>query len=263
MARLSDFEPIEFRGLQIPTHARCVSFLRTLETDDSFEKPTSKSPVEIVNAVLDRGGKGLTLSERRQLPILMLQAKFQDFQPAFALEVIKNHSKSSRFWRMLFRGWLVTYNPEGPLGELVSEALSKNIQKLPSHLQAMVEKFPILDKKPDFGNVTQALIGNQISADELRALGLNEQGEVTTRFAARMLSEGALFLKSGSASSAQLKNFRDLVAPQDTIHDSVQMAAMVGLIMGSANRPAGEEIVEDISKLIGSAFDDPMVRRDR
>ena len=48
------------------------------------------------------------------------------------------------------------------------------------------------------------------------------------------------------------------MAPSGTIHSSVRLYAMIGLILGVADRPSGEELIKDVSNLIGKNFDDPV-----
>lgn len=263
MTSLSSFKPILFQQINITTASKCVSMQKLLEAGDYDEKRSSKTVQEIATAVLQRNGVGLTLAERQLLPNLILQAEFDEYQPTFAIKVIESYSKSDRFWRRLFRAWLLAYDPESRVGGLVIDSLLQNFKKLPVEFQNLADDYPILSKAPDFGSTALSLINNQISVNDRIALGLGESGIVSTRLANRILVECASALKFKEATASQLRHFRELVAPNNYIHDSVRMVAMVGLIMGANHRSPGEEEVQIIARLIGETFDDPIIRRDR
>ena len=263
MNSLRSFKPILFQQIDITTASKCVSMQKLLEAGEYVETRTTKSAAEIATAVLDRNGSGLSLAERQLLPNLILQAEFDEFQDAFAIKVLDSYSKSDRFWRRLFRAWLLAYAPESSVGGLVIDALSKNLEKLPSEFRNLARKYPILSKAPDFRPTALSLLNNELSVIDRISLGLGEAGIASSRLANRILVECAGTLKIEDATVSQLRNFRELVAPNNSLDDSVRMVAMVGLIMGANHRSPGEEEVQNIARLIGETFDDPIIRRDR
>ena len=131
MARLSEMAPTTMSSIPVTSKSRCVSLAKTLHAGVYDNDRIIKTPQEIAAAVLEHGGSGLAVHERKQLPNLILQAAYDEFQDAFAREVLQSYSKNDRFWGRLFRSWLLEYNPRGPVGELVTGELKRNLQRLP------------------------------------------------------------------------------------------------------------------------------------
>ena len=263
MARLSDMAPTTMSSIPVTTKSRCVSLAKTLHAGVYDADRITKTPQEIAAAVLERGGSGLAVHERKQLPNLILQSAYDEFQDAFAREVLRSYSKNDRFWGRLFRSWLLEYNPQGPVGELVTGELKRNLGRLPEPLRNLAERYPVLSLTPDFRDAARALLDQEMPIEDRSALGLNEGGIVSTRLASKILVACAQVLRTGNATGRQMRVFKDMVAPTGAIHESVRMAAMVGLVLGAVERPPGEDLIKEISNLVEQNFDDPVTRKDR
>jgi hypothetical protein len=258
MAKLSELSAANIRGITDSDSSLCASLAKTLNADIISVTSTTKSPEEIVEAILDSRGFGLTINERRLLPNLILQSAYDQFQNAFAIEVIKNYATNDRFWRRLFRSWLLEYNLSAPAAELVTRELSRKVDKLPSNLKSIANRYPVLSMSPDFRETALALLNGEMSKDDRSSLGLSEVGNALTGPAKEILISCVKVLRSASATEKQIKSFRALVAPSGTIHSSVRLYAMIGLILGVADRPSGEALIKDVSNLIEKNFDDPV-----
>lgn len=255
--------PTTMSLIPVTTKSRCVSLAKTLHAGVYDAERITKTPQEIAAAVLERGGAGLAVHERKQLPNLILQSAYDGYQDAFAREVLASYSKTDRFWVRLFRSWLLEYNPQGPVGELVTGELKRNLGRLPEPLRNLAERYPVLSPAPDFRDAARALLDQEMPAEDRSALGLNEGGVVSTRLASKILVACAQVLRTGNATARQMRVFKDMVAPAGAIHESVRMAAMVGLVLGAVERPPGEDLIKEISNLVEQNFDDPVTRKDR
>jgi len=223
----------------------------------------TKSADEIAKDVLENGGVGLTINERKQLPNLILQSKFDSYQDAFANEVLANYSGGIRFWARLFRAWLLEYNPSSSLGKLVVSTLKEHAEKLPPNFIELQTKYPVLELNPDFSETAWALLDNRMQAEDRIALGLNDGGVVFTRLATKILMFSANLLSKGNATEDQIRRFQSIVAPSGRIHESVKLVAMIGLILSTVARPPSNHQIKEISNLIEENFDDPVASKHR
>lgn len=262
MARLSEMTPTTMASVKVPSKSVCLSKARAMNAGLYAGERIEKSPQEIATAVLERGGSGLAVHERKQLPNLILQSKYDDYQDAFAREVLQNYSSSNRFWVRLFGSWLLEYNLSSPVGQLVIGELKRNLARLTEDFQNIAERYPVLELSPDFAETARSLLDQEMSGEDRSALGLSEAGVVSTRLATAVLVACAQVLRRGDATGRQLRTFMELVAPNRVINESVRMVAMVGLVLGAVERPPGEDLIKEISNLIEENFDDPVVHKD-
>ena len=257
MARLSDLTVTSMTEIMSSSNSLCESLAKKLDVEmGGLAKPT-RTPKEIVEATLNSQGVNLTMLERRSLPNLILTSAYDQYQNRFALEVLDNFSTSDRFWRRLFRSWLLEYNLSAPAAKLVIDRLERNISKLPIALQNIAKKYPLLSLTPNFSDAAQNLLGGKMSKEDRSALGLSNIGNALTGLADEILKCCINILISNSSSMNQIEGFKILVAPTGVIHPSVRMHAMVGLILSVSEQSANDKIAKDISNLIEKNFDDP------
>jgi hypothetical protein len=263
MPRLSDLSPTKFAGIIVSTKSQCINMAEELNAKAYTPSSGNRPLDEIVSDVLERGGVGLTVFERRQLPNLILQSQPAEKAIAFAKAVLKNYATSNRFWGRLFRSWILEYDPGSEVGQLVISELSRNLSKLPHEAQNMVSKYPVLNLSPNFSETVRRLLGNQIPPEELLALGLKDSGVAFTQLALRVLISCAQTLISNEGTESQLIQFKSLVAPSGNIDESVKMIAMVGLVLGAKKHPLKGDMTKNIHNLIEKNFDDPVASKER
>jgi len=257
MARLSDLTVTSMAEILPNSNSLCESLAKKLNVEQGGVAKLTRTPKEVVDATLNSQGVNLTMHERRSLPNLILMSSFDQYQNKFALEVLNNFSTSDRFWRRLFRSWLLEYNLNAPAAAIVIDRLEQNMSKLPFSLQNIANKYPLLSLTPNFSDAAQNLLNGKMSKEDRLALGLSNIGNALTGPADEILKCCINILISNSSSIDQIEGFKILVAPSGIIHQSVRMYAMVGLILSVSEQPANEKISKDISNLIEKNFDDP------
>ena len=156
------------------------------------------------------------------------------------------------------RGWIREYPVRSKLAPRVASALRKNIGKVPEQLATLVLEHSLLSVPAKLGRAAESVLNNRLPVETLRVLGLDQQGNVSTNLFAQILVACANHLSSGSASESELLTFQQLVAPKGTIERSSQMAAMVGLTLGAADRSPGEDRVKELSSVLEQSFGDPV-----
>ncbi len=263
MVRLCDLTPATLGPLNLRKEPKCAVLAKKLYAGALEGGWITKKPEEIARSVLELNGTGLTAYERKQLPYLLLQADYDEYHPAFAREVFRNYVKNNRFWGRLFQSWLLAYDLERPGSALVISELRQNTGRLAEPFQNLVGRYPILSKSPDFGDAARSILNNEMPLEDRSALGLNEAGVVSTGIARKILIACAQRLKNGLATEPQLRNFREIVAPDGNIHESVKEVAMVGLVLGSHERQPGDNLIKEISSLIEGNFDDPVAGKNK
>ena len=132
------------------------------------------------------------------------------------------------------------------------------MDKVPEQLAQLVSDFRLLEVPGNLARIAKSVLNNELPLETLDLLGLDSRGNVSTRLFAQILVECANYLRTGSASEAELQTFQYLVAPTGTIEKSCQMVAMVGLTLGAAHRSPGEERVKELSSILEQSFGDPV-----
>lgn len=263
MSRISELKPITALDISIPDKSYCALKLRELNAKFIEADQLTKTPEEVAKSILEREGADLTLRERRQLPNLLLQPGFEPFQDAFARAVFNSHAEKNRFWQRLFRAWLALYNPKSKAHSLVLQKLRDNQGKLPDVFLNLIRSYPILQENPDFSGLTKRLLSEAVPAEDRIALGISSEGVVSTRYGSEIMRACAKSVSEGNKTSAQLKAFLKLVAPNGQIDESIKMEAMIGLILGVAKRSPGDDLVKEVGHIIESNFGDPISAKDK
>jgi hypothetical protein len=156
---------------------------KVLQAEAYSATSIQREPFEIAKSVLELKGRDLSGPERRQLPFMILDPRFDEFQNEFAEQVFANYANSDRFWARLFRAWISDFNLTGRVSELVVERLRNNLSKLPASMRDIASRYPLISTNPDFTEAAQALLSGEMSRDDRVDLGLSSDGEVTTRLA--------------------------------------------------------------------------------
>jgi hypothetical protein len=262
VSSLFNLRPANFDSIRVESKSHCVSVAKYLHAQQIKNTTLPRSAYEIAKSVLNRSGTDLSITERRQLPYVMFDKTLNELASPFAAKVFEGFSASNLFWARLFRAWLNEYTLESELGLKVVTELEKNQYKLPEIERTLATYYPILDTHPNFDPTIQRLLSGSAPKEDLFALGISD-GEVTTRFAEKLFREAAKRLSNGFVNSQQLDKFKTLVVDGERIHDSVKLAAMVGLILGCQKLSPGETFVKDIAKIIEANFDDPVLHKGR
>ena len=258
MPRLSELRPSSFDELVRHKDSSCQAFKNKLNAEAFEVRSIEKTPEQVADAVLRRGGEGLKLFERRELPNLILLHEYEPYQPDFAASVLRDFSADKRFWGRLMRAWIREYPVRSELAPRVAAALQKNIHLLPEQLAKLVSDHGLLNIPAKLAGTAESVLNNRLPVETLRVLGLDQQGNVSTKLFAQILVACANYLRSGAASESELQTFQYLVAPRGTIESSSQMSAMVGLTLGAANRSPGEDRVKELSSILEQSFGDPV-----
>ena len=133
------------------------------------------------------------------------------------------------------------------------------MDKVPEQLAQLVSDFRLLEVPGNLARIAKSVLNNELPLETLDLLGLDSRGNVSTRLFAQILVECANYLRTGSASEAELQTFQYLVAPTGTIEKSCQMVAMVGLTLGAAHR-SPEERVKELSSILNNPSVIPYLR---
>jgi hypothetical protein len=258
MGSIFDLRPANFNSIPVTTKSMCMNMAKVLQAEAYAPASIQRKPSLIAKSVLELKGRGLSGSERRQLPFMILDPRFDEFQNEFADEVFSNYAKSDRFWARLFRAWISDFNLARPVSELVVKHLNKNLGKLPAPMRNLASRYPLVSIHPDFTEAARSLLNGEMSRDDKVDLGLSSDGEVTTRLADLIIQACAARLSQNEGSLEQLAEFEKLVAPRHRIHESLKLHAMIGLILGAERRSPGETAIKGIANLIENNFDDPV-----
>ena len=258
MTRLNSLIPMSGTGIKLPKASFCLDFSKEMGAEENKVKPTQKSAMEIATSVLEREGRDLSIVERVQLPNYILDPEFQDYQPKFANLVLKDYSKGKRFWRRLLNSWIHNFQLDTRTGKLVRDTLRKNSGEFDEKCHNLIVSFPaILGNKSDLKNLAETILNSRSSVKALPELGLKD-GNRSTDFASSVLTEAVKLVCGKNAPADWLDSFKMLVAPRKEIHESVEMFAMVGLIIGSGERSPGDKRVKEIASLVERNFGDPV-----
>jgi hypothetical protein len=240
-----------------------MSMAKVLQAEAYAATSIQREPSLIAQSVLELKGRDLSGPERRQLPFMILDPRFDEFQNEFAEELFTNYVKSDRFWARLFRAWVSDFNTNRSVSKLVVERLNENLVKLPAPMRNLASRYPLVSINPDFTEAAQSLLNGEMPIDDKADLGLSSDGEVTTHLADLIIQACAACLSQGDGSTSQLAEFEKLVAPDHKIHESVKLPAMIGLILGAEKRSPGETAVKRIANLIENNFDDPVTGKSK
>lgn len=263
MSSIFNLRPANFNSIPVTTKSMCMSMAKVLQAESYAATSIQREPSVIAKSVLETNGRDLSSPERRQLPFMILDPRFEEYQNEFAEEVFANYAKSDRFWARLFRAWLADFNLGRPVSKLVVERINKNLSKLPQSMRELASRYPVISTNPDFSDAARSLLNGQMSREDRADLGLTGDGEVTTRLADLVIQTCAAQLSQGDGSLEQLAEFEKMVAPGNRIHESVRLHAMVGLILGAERRSPGENAIKGIANLIENNFDDPVTGKSK
>ena len=250
--------PADFASIPITTKSMCMNMARILHAKEYSAKPLQREPSAIAKSVLELNGRDLSGQELRQLPYMILDPRFDEFQSDFANKVLANHAKSDRFWAKLFRAWISNFDIARPVSKLAVQHLNKNLRKLPNAMSQLASRYPLLSINPDFDDAADALLKGTMPKEDKADLGLSIDGEVTTRVADIIIQTCAVKLSQGNGGLEELAEFEKLVAPGNKISEGLKLYAMVGLILGAEKRSPGEMAIKGIANLIENNFDDPV-----
>ena len=263
MSSIFNLRPANFSSVPVTTKSMCMNMAKVLQAEAYAPSSIQRNPSLIAKSVLELQGRGLSGPERRQLPFMILDPRFDEFQSEFAEEVFSNYAKSERFWARLFRAWVSDFNLARPVSRLVVERLNNNLGKLPTSMRDLASRYPLISTNPDFSGAAKSLLNGEMSSDDKADLGVSSGGEVTTRLADLIIQACAARLSHGEGTVEQLEEFRRIVAPSQRIHDSLKLHAMIGLILGAETRSPGETAIKDIANLIENNFDDPITGKSK
>ena len=257
MPNLKNLNVTTMSGLIIESHSMCSALASKLNAEQTKIIKSTRDPEEIVSAVRN-SPTDLTMSERKALPNLLLLPAFEKYQTDFAIQVFKKFSSQKNFWRRLFRSWLLEYNLNSQVAEMVINELRKNTEKLSPEFQEIILKYPILETAPNFNSTAKALLNDEMPSADRLSLGLSDLGNILTGPAEEIFISCVALLRSDESNEIHIENFAKLVAPSGVIYRSMKMYAMVGLILGIERYTSGSKIVESVSRLVNKNFDDPV-----
>lgn len=255
--KIFELEIPSFSSVPLPSNNLCLTKAKELAAKESQTADIEINAPAIANAVLENSKVRLLPKDRRALPYLSLDSRFDQFNPSFCSKILADHSKSRGFWSSLFRAWMFHYDPDSQTGQLVRRALTENHSKLTDKCKDIGVKFQVLEKKPNRKNVAKQVLDKVISKDDLRDINFSVDGVSGGKLSKAILISIAQLCKTSNLEKHQMSVLMDLLCPQKVIHDSIKDVALVSLIFGIEHHPKDSSTYLEAKEIVEANYQDP------
>ena len=173
--KLGQLSQLSFSNVKLPSGNYCLTKSKELMAQENTSIATDIDPSSIVTSVINNLGRNLSPRERRGLPYFIQETQFDDFNPQFCKEVLRNFATGRGFWRALFRAWMFHYNLESQQGQLVRKSLLENRSFLTDQQIKVVDTFDVLKTYPDRSRVARQILDKTISNELLNDINFNDR----------------------------------------------------------------------------------------
>ena len=261
--KISERSRTSFSSINFTANNYCIGKSRELSAIERSGSDNQINPTGIAKAVIDHAGKGLSPRDRRRLSYLVLDSRFDEFNPTFCRSVLKNFSSAHGFWPKLFRAWLIYYNPSSEAGDIVLKSLVKNKSLLTNLNIETNNIFDILAVKKVFGShshrekVVENLLNKQISKQSLQEINFSADGVSGGNFSNVLLLDIAQFCMKNAISDGQLKTLIELMCPSGIIHESIKAIVLVSFIYGIKTHNTESKNYLKAKEIINKNYQDP------
>ena len=260
MPKLSSLSSLFIPPINTPKRTHCSNLANAIEDLELNLPFLWRSPEEIAIAVVKNNGVGLSISEKKQLPNLILSKNISEYHHEFCRIVLEKYSKRSQFWRRLFRAWIHEHNPGSALGEKVINRLKENIHHLTDRQKTLQQKYNILTNTPKYSDIYDRLLLGDIPQEDLEDLGLSRNGSILSDFCRNLLIKCSKYLSENRVTDEELFQFMKILAPHGQIDESAKMIFMVGLIKNVSYRSPSDPIFKNIIQLVENNYPDPSTK---
>jgi len=255
--KISEVQLTSISQIKTPLFSHCVALGQKLAYGGEHVIEEELDPSFIATSVLK--GNSLPRRYQRALPWLVMDSRFEDYNPKFYEVVLERFSSEANFWSKLFNAYVFYYNLDSELGESVRKILVSNKAYLNSRCDKLNNTFDILGDHPNRAKIALRILNKEIPKSLLQEVHFHPDGVSGGNFSSILFSAIAETCKNESLTDPQLESLIDLLCPQDVIHVSLRSIALVALIYGIEKKDKDSKIYILAKKIIQDNYQDPRI----
>lgn len=258
--QINQLRGIKNFDLNLPKVSECQLKASKLKLD-TYELPPEVTPKVIANKLIKEGLASLTPRDQRNLPLYILNEAFDEFNPDFTKQALKQVEPDGRFVNRLFGAWIFDYQPETKNGAMVKNFLKKNKKYLQSEEIRIDEKFKIISGLNANDQVIKSFIDGSLPERDLDYIGISLTRQTSTNYSTFFLLKICMYIKNSTLDENQIKNVIDFFTYDELVNDSIKSFALFSLInsLNSNQVDLNNDVQKRVVDIIQNSFGDPRI----